>query len=142
VIQLKELIKKIEQLNFWQDNDIDRMLVSLHSILDKPAKERDLSEVQRQLKAMATLSRATVLALGDEAPRTEKEIDLASLGISAFPSDTEVREAREEIALARPVLGAQTEEERETREEAVEDQRDVKALKIWSEELQRSERES
>ena len=135
VIQLRELIKKIEQLNFWEDSDIDRMLTSLHAIIKKPSKTRDLSEIQRQLRAMATLSRATVLALGDEAPRTEKEIDPASLGISAFPSEEEVREAREEIASIQPVFTSQAEEEREEREDEP-----IKRVEGWTE-PQRVERE-
>ena len=116
VIQLRELIKKIEQLNFYQDRDIDRMLTNLHAIIEKPAKERDLSEIQRQLRAIATLSRATVLALGDEPPRTEKEIDPQAIGIPAYPTDEEVREAREEIAL----VAAPSDQGEETREERME----------------------
>ncbi|MGH2505872.1 MAG: hypothetical protein ACRDHZ_00395 [Ktedonobacteraceae bacterium] len=140
VIQLKALIEKIQQLNFYQDNDIDRMLTSLHSIIEKPAKERDLAEIQRQLRAIATLSRATVLALGDEAPRTEKEINPTDIGISAFPTDEEVREAREEIALVRKAQSNQVEE---SREERVEDEV-VKPLgqEVREEEMQRVERES
>ncbi|MEO9029385.1 MAG: hypothetical protein ABI413_11290 [Ktedonobacteraceae bacterium] len=144
-IQLKELVKKIQQLNFYEDADIDRMLTSLHAIIEKPAKERDLAEIQRQLRAIATLSRATVLALGDEAPRTEKEINPTDIGIPDFPSDDEIREAREEILLAQPIQTNEAEEireEREERNEAEPEQRDVKYLNQWAEELQRTEREN
>ncbi len=100
VIQLKNLIEQLKTMNFYGDQDIDTILTLLHSIIEMPARERDIPEITRQLRAIATLTRGTILALGDEAPREGKDITPQELGIASYPSDEEIREAREEITMA------------------------------------------
>ncbi len=134
VQQLQHLIKQLEGLNFYGDQDIDTILTLLHGIIKRPAKERNLAEITQHLRSVATLTRGTILALGEQ-PREGKEIAPEELGVILQPDDEDLREAREEIARAIQDIqvpdGVQ-EEEREEREEQL--------LPVGSSEEIRSER--
>jgi hypothetical protein len=118
--QLKHLVEQIQQMNFYGDQDIDGILTTLYSIIEKPSKERDISEIKRQLKAIATVTRSTILSLG-ESPRDTKEVSPQDLEISPIPDEEEIREAREEINAAVTnytlLMEETNREEREEREE-------------------------
>ncbi len=110
----------MRSLNFYGDTDIDAILTLLHSIIVKPAKERNIPEITSQLKSIATLTRGTVIALGEQM-RLERDISPSDVGISTNPSDEEIREARLEVTSA--IHAAQfpdtKREEREERQELI-----------------------
>ena len=89
VIQLRNLIEQIRSLNFYGDTDVEQVIERLKTIIEQPAKERNISDITRQLRAIATTARGTLLALGEQ-PRTERDIDPAALGIPVEPSDAEI----------------------------------------------------
>ncbi|GHO50860.1 hypothetical protein [Ktedonospora formicarum] len=95
VTQLKHLIERIRGLNFYDDDDIGRMMMQLQAIveLSPEARKRSLSEIQAKLRAIATSCRATLLDL-DEEPRSARE-----LGLPDFPTETSVRQARATLGL-------------------------------------------
>jgi hypothetical protein len=117
VIQLLDLIAQIRHLNFYSDQDIDAILTTLHGIIDTPAKDRNISDITRQLQRIGTLTRGTILALG-ETPREGKDIKPEDIGIPDQPTDEDIREAREEIREVVSTLEL-PEAEREEREESV-----------------------
>ena len=121
-IQLKHLIDELNTLNFYGDGDIDTILTTLHGIIEKPAKERNIAEIQRQLRSIATLTRGTILALG-ESPREGKDTTMPTeIGISDTPSDEEIREARQELTSAYSgtmLFSTALREEREERQEVI-----------------------
>lgn len=142
-IQLKNLIKQLEEMNYYGDRDIDGILTKLYGIIDKPAKERDVADIQKQLRAIATMTRGTILALGDEDERSEeaREEGEDQLGITAYPTASEVREAREEVfapAPERAVPLPGEEAEREEREEAPEKPKRSRRVNVA--EVEREER--
>ncbi len=98
VIQLQHLIEQLKNLNFYGDQDIDAILTLLHTIVDRPAKERNLTEITQQLRQVATLTRGTILALGEQ-PR-EGRTAPQELGVILDPSEDDLREAREDIDTA------------------------------------------
>ncbi|MGH2481678.1 MAG: hypothetical protein ACRDHW_18660, partial [Ktedonobacteraceae bacterium] len=138
-IQLKNLIKQLEEMNYYGDRDIDGILTKLYSIIDKPAKERDVTDIQKQLRAIATMTRGTILALGDEDERSiedREEGEDAQLGIAAYPTQDEVREAREEVfapAQSRVAALRAEEGEREEREEEPEKSKRARRIKVAEE---------
>ena len=110
VIQLKNLIEQIRTLNFYGDADVDQVIERLSSIVAQPAKERNIADIMRQLRAIATTTRGTLLALGEQ-PRTEREITPAEIGIPVEPSDEDLRDAREEMYHPIHVVSHETERE-------------------------------
>ncbi len=135
VIQLKNLVEQLRNLNFYGDQDIDSILTLLHSMLAKPAKERNIAEVTRQLQAIGTLTRGTILALGEQ-PREGRDIEASEIGISTTPDEEEIREARAEIREAIQHATLPDVEEREERKEEA-----VISLAYLDSEEQRIERE-
>jgi Protein of unknown function (DUF3150) len=112
VIQLRNLIEQIRSLNFYGDGDVDQVIERLQAIIEQPARERNIADIMRQLRAIATTTRGTLLALGEQ-PRTEREIDPAAIGIPVEPSDEDLRDAREEMY--HPVHVVSHDESREER---------------------------
>lgn len=142
-IALKNLIKQLEEMNYYGDRDIDGILTRLYDIIDKPAKERDVADIQKQLRAIATMTRGTILALGDEEERNEEsreEGEDAQLGIVAYPTRDEVREAREEVFTPVPQRVAALAEESEREEREEEPVKPKRARRIKAEEEDREER--
>ncbi len=115
VIELKGLIEQYKALNFYGDGDVDRILTTLYGIVEKPPKERNIAEIQRKLRDIGTITRSTLLALGEQPREGKEDLSPEDVGISTDPSDEEVREAREEIASG--VFKVEVSEEREAREE-------------------------
>jgi hypothetical protein len=143
-IQLKNLVAQLKEMNYYGDRDIDGILTKLYSIIDKPSKERDVADIQKQLRAIATMTRGTILALGDEDERSEESREEGAdtqLGITAYPTLDEVREAREEVFAKAPQRAAplpDEEVEREEREEAPEKPKRSRRVNVV--ELEREER--
>jgi len=84
-------------LNFYNDRDLDRMITQMRDIVEQPAKDRNVDDIRRQLRAIATVTRATLIELG-ETPRSARGVDVPDV-----VSDADAREARMELQLDQPV---------------------------------------
>lgn len=65
VTQLQNLVAQIERLNFIGDRDAEVMVERLRSLASKTTADRDPAELQQALNDVATVTRASLLALGD-----------------------------------------------------------------------------
>ncbi len=95
VMQLRNLIDQVKNLNFYSDIDIDIIMGKLQVVVDQKAQDRDVRDIQRQLRAIALVTRRTLLELGQDV-RSERE---RGIGIPDVPDLEEVREARLELDL-------------------------------------------
>lgn len=95
VKQLKNLLDRIQGLNFYGDSDIDRMMAQIQDIvqLSPEVRKQSLKDIQTKLRAIATSCRSTLLDL-DEEPRSARD-----LAIPDFPTETTVRQARSTLGL-------------------------------------------
>lgn len=95
IVQLNHLLSQIRSLNFYGDVEIERMMQQIEEIVEEsPAeRERSLAEIQQTLRAIATVTRATLLDL-EEAPRSARD-----LAIPDIPTEASVRQARAELGL-------------------------------------------
>lgn len=95
VMQLRNLVDQVKSLNFYGDRDVEAIMSRLQVVVDQDAKDRDVSDIQRQLRAIALVTRRTLIELGEEV-RSERGRDI---DIPDLPSQQEVREARLELDL-------------------------------------------
>ena len=95
VVQLKNLVSHIAQLNFYGDQEIERTMAHIQGIIDQqPAKrQRDLAGIREKVRAIATVTRATLLDL-DQEPRSARDWDIPDV-----PTAMNVRQARQELGL-------------------------------------------
>lgn len=95
VVQLKNLVKQVSMLNFYGDEEVDRLMAQVQRIIGQRPSDRaaSLLEIQKMLRAIATVSRVTLLNLEKE-PRSARE-----LAISDVPAEGAVREARIDLGL-------------------------------------------
>ncbi|MBA3822503.1 MAG: hypothetical protein H0X24_01210 [Ktedonobacterales bacterium] len=91
--QLKRLITQISQLNFYGDADVERMLDRLQATIDLPARKRDIGALEDQLRAIATVTRLTLMQIG-EPPRSGRE-----LAIPDLPTGDQLHRARRMLQL-------------------------------------------
>lgn len=85
--QLRNLLEQVERLNIYNDADIEATMDRLRGLLGDAGK-RDAGELQTQLRAIATISRATLLGIG-ERPRSAR-----LLGVEDEPTPAMIRTAR------------------------------------------------
>lgn len=90
---LKELIGKVERLNFFGDKEATAMIGQIQGLLDRAPKDRTPQEIQRVLRAVGTVARSSLIAIGEE-PRSAREV-----GIADAPSTNEIRAARADLGL-------------------------------------------
>ena len=95
VMQLRNLIDQVKNLNFYSDGDIEIIMGKLQVVVDQKAQDRDVRDIQRQLRAIALVTRRTLLELGQDV-RSERE---RGIDIPDVPGLEEVREARLELDL-------------------------------------------
>lgn len=93
VVQLKNLIDQVGNLNFFGDDDIDRMIAQVRLELDKAPPDRNIQEIQARLQDIAVVTRATLIDLGEQ-PRSAR-----SLGVADAPTPEMVRTARRGLGL-------------------------------------------
>jgi hypothetical protein len=91
--QLKRLITQISQLNFYGDADVERMLDRLQATIDLPARKRDIGALEEHLRAIATVTRLTLVQIG-EPPRSGREV-----AIPDVPTGSQVQRARRVLRL-------------------------------------------
>lgn len=90
---LKELISKVERLNFFGDQEATAMIGQIQGLLEQEPKDRTPHEIGRVLRAIGTVARSSLIAIGEE-PRSARE-----LGIADTPSTSEIRAARADLGL-------------------------------------------
>lgn len=90
---LKELIGKVERLNFFGDSEATAMIAQIQGLLEREPKDRTPAEIQRVLRAVGTVARSSLIAIGEE-PRSAREV-----GIADAPSTNEIRAARADLGL-------------------------------------------
>lgn len=95
VTQLKNLVKQVGLLNFYGDEEIERLLAQLQRVIDLSpgARQRSNADIQQRMRAIAIKCRSTLLDLQEE-PRSAREF-----AIPDFPSVASVREARAQLGL-------------------------------------------
>lgn len=95
VVQLKNLVKQIGLLNFYGDEEVDRMMAQIQRVLDLKPEERQgsLQDIAERLRAIAMVSRDTLLNLEEELPSARE------FAIPDVPAPEAVREARMELGL-------------------------------------------
>jgi len=80
-------------LNFFNDGDVSRMVYQVQQALDKAPADRDVKEIETSLRDIATVTRATLVGLGEQ-PRGAR-----ALGVADAPSVPAVRAARARLGL-------------------------------------------
>ncbi|WP_322489390.1 hypothetical protein [Chloroflexus sp.] len=90
---LKELIGKVQRLNFFGDTEATAMMAQIQGLLDREPKDRTPAEIQRVLRAIGTVARSSLIAIGEE-PRSARDV-----GIADAPSTSEIRAARADLGL-------------------------------------------
>jgi hypothetical protein len=98
--QLRNLVKQIEKLNFFGDEEVDRMINAVMSQLGALNKEHGAGDIQQCLRNVAILTRNSLVDLG-ESPRSAR-----SLGVPDIPTDAVVRRSRESLGLGSMGVGA------------------------------------
>ncbi len=126
VVQLKNLVENLEQLNFYGDKDVERAMKLIESLIERPREERDLDLIEQRLRQIATVMRSTLLSLEyefredrlDDAENLTDRVKAAlerekreRAEVARRPSRVEVREARMELGFSLPPW----EDEREER---------------------------
>ena len=96
VVQFRNLAKQVKELNIYGDSDLEAMINRLDFEIDKEAKDRDIAEIEANLKDAATIIRSSLIGLGEE-PRRAR-----GLGISDDPPPAVVRRARRRLGLDEP----------------------------------------
>jgi hypothetical protein len=93
VVQLRGLIDQVGKLNFFNDDDVSRMVYQVQQALDKSPADRDVKEIASSLRDIATVTRATLVGLGEQ-PRGAR-----ALGVADAPGVPVVRAARARLGL-------------------------------------------
>ena len=93
VVQLRNLVERVERLNFAGDTDLDAMIAGVRVELDVAAKERSVREIETALQDIAIVTRSTLIGLG-ERPRSAR-----TLGVPDEPAPALVRTARGRLGL-------------------------------------------
>lgn len=95
VRQLRNLIVQVRSLNFYGDGEMDRLMEQLEGIVQQSPqqRQRSLADIGRTLRAVATVTRSTLLDLEEE-PREAREVAIPDL-----PTESAVRQARAELGL-------------------------------------------
>lgn len=129
VVQLKNLVSNLQLLNFYGDQDVERAMRLIETLIDRPREERDLALIEQRLRQIATVMRATLLPLEYEfrEERLEDAEDLAERAkalvelekrelarVPRRPSREEEREARLALGLTLPAWSEEREERLET----------------------------
>ena len=91
--QLKHMITQIGRLNFYADGDVERILAQLQATIDLPARQRDVGSIADQLRAIATITRNSLVQIG-AAPRSGREVEIPDL-----PTGDQVQRARHVLRL-------------------------------------------
>ena len=73
VVQLRNLIEQVGQMNFFGDTETDAMIRRVRSIFDQRPEIRNAADLQIALRDVAIITRASLLDLGEQ-PRASRII--------------------------------------------------------------------
>ena len=73
VVQLRNLIEQVGQMNFFGDTETDAMIRRVRSIFDQRPETRNAADLQVTLRDVAIITRASLLDLGEQ-PRASRII--------------------------------------------------------------------
>jgi hypothetical protein len=73
VVQLRNLIEQVGQMNFFGDTETDAMIHRVRSIFDQRPETRNVADLQIALRDVAIITRASLLDLGEQ-PRASRII--------------------------------------------------------------------
>ena len=73
VVQLRNLIEQVGQMNFFGDTETDAMIRRVRSIFDQRPEARNAADLQVTLRDVAIITRASLLDLGEQ-PRASRII--------------------------------------------------------------------
>lgn len=93
VVQLKNLVDQVKGLNFYGDTEIEQMIGLVANQIDRAAEDRNLGQIEANLRDIATVVRASLIGLGEQ-PRGARD-----LGVVDDPSAELVRTARRGLGL-------------------------------------------
>ncbi len=93
MVQLRNLVKQVGNLNFYGDEDIEQMVKKVDGQLTRPAQTRNLSQITTNLRDIATVTRASLIGLGEQ-PRLAR-----GLGVAEVPTGEMVRQARRGLGI-------------------------------------------
>ena len=93
VIQLRNLVETVKGMNFFGDRETDVMLARVQSAISTKVDDRSIEAIEQSLREIATVTRASLIALGDE-PRSAR-----ALGVANVPAENVVRTARRSLGL-------------------------------------------
>ena len=71
VVQLRNLIDQVGQINFFGDTETDAMIRRVRSIFEKRPEARNVADLQTTLRDVAIITRASLLDLGEQ-PRASR----------------------------------------------------------------------
>jgi hypothetical protein len=94
VVQLRHLVDQVKSLNFYGDTEIEQMVDLVAGQLDRAAEDRNVAEIEANLRDVAVVVRASLIGLGQQ-PRAARE-----LGLADAPTAELVRQARRGLGLA------------------------------------------
>jgi len=98
---LRNLITWVESMDIYDDQEIQAGLRKLRSQLDRAAGSRDVAAIRKQLKALGTVARSTLLDLNlspkIENPKLSVKTRDALLGLSSIGHRALAAQAREEL---------------------------------------------
>lgn len=95
VVQLRQAIDRVKMMNLLDYDDIEKMVNQAESILGVPADSRSTDQVVSKLQDIATVTRSTLVNLGERPSRAKRE-----LSVSEVPAIDDVRGARQRLGLA------------------------------------------
>lgn len=73
VVQLESLIEKIRGMNFFGYDEIDKMISETENIVRTNPGDRKIDDVTAKLRDIATVTRSTLIGLGDR-PRSARKV--------------------------------------------------------------------
>ena len=73
VVQLRNLIDQVGQMNFFGDTETDAMIRRVRDVFDKRPEARNAADLQATLRDVAIITRASLLDLGEQ-PRASRII--------------------------------------------------------------------
>lgn len=93
-VQLRNLVQEVQRLNFFGDQEVDRMVEKIRSLIEVPTQDRSTTQIQAALQDVALVLKASLLALGDQQRGQRSEA-----GLTAEIALPELHRARRSLGL-------------------------------------------
>lgn len=102
-VQLRNLVERLNDLNFWNDPRVDLMREKITELLDRAPSQRDQALTRATLDEIASRSRAAVLTIERQAP-----ISLAAAAAPTLAVQAPQQAPRLNLSPARPSISPAT----------------------------------